>query len=364
MTSQNFLAGPGIGLMFDESTNALLGISKTFTENTFGFTITAEEVRGGPGNMLFGKYYHDANLTVSITDCIFDLNYIGFMTGTNPTQGGVTLMEEELTVGSSGGTVTLSQTPVAFNGSIIGWYKKPTDTEWAIGNVSGTTMTIPGSQANAHYCVKYFYENLNAKSIVINAQYVPKTIHLVILNDLFPASAGGTTVSSTSPKSGRLITDIPRFQFDGTGDLTLAAASAATVPLTGTALAVTSADTCEDTPYYATMTEEIYGAKWQDNVIAIAVENGDVTLAQSGTETLLVRAVFGDNTPAQRMPNSAFTFAVEDNPASTATGTTVGENTGIITAGSTNGNCVISVNLTDYTDQVEPAYVLVTVTGG
>ena len=364
MASQNFLAGPGVGLMFDENTNALLGISKTFTENTFSFTITAEEVRGGPGNMLFGKYFHDANLGVSITDCIFDLNYIGFITGTNPTQGGVTLMEEELAVGSSGGSVTLTQTPVAFNGSIIGWYKKPTDTEWSIGNVTGTTMTIPGSQANAHYCVKYFYENLNAKSIVINAQYVPKTIHLVILNDLFPASAGGTSVSSTSPKSGRLITDIPRFQFDGTGDLTLAAASAATVPLTGTALAVTSADTCEDTPYYATMTEEIYGAVWQDNVIAIAVENGDVTLTQSGSETLLVRAVFGDNTPAQRMPNSAFTFAVEATPASTATGTQVGANTGVITAGSTDGECIISVNLTDYTDQVEPAYVKVTVSNG
>lgn len=362
MKSQNFLAGPGIGLMFDVNTNALIGVSKTFTENTFGFTITAEEVRGGPGNMLFGKYFHDSNLSVSITDCIFDLNYIGYITGTNPEQGGITLMEEQLTVGAPGGTVTLSQEAVAFNGVVIGWYRKPTDTEWSIGNVSGTTMTIPSAQQNDVYCVKYFYENLNAQSITINAQYVPKVIHLVILNDLFPAGASGMTVSSTSPKSGRLTTDIPRFQFDGTGDLTLAAASAATVPLTGTALAVTSTDTCEDTPYYATMTQEIFGAKWQDNVIAIAVENGDVTLSQSGSETLLVRAVFGNNVPAQRMPNSAFTFAVENNPASTATGTTVGENTGIITAGSTNGNCVISVNLTDYTDKVEPAYVLVTVT--
>lgn len=361
MISQNFLAGPGIGLMFDENTNALLGVSKTFTENTFGFAITAEEVRGGPGNMLFGKYFHDANLTVSITDCIFDLNYIGFITGTNPTQGGIVLKEESLTVNAPGGTVTLSETPVAFNGSMIGWYKLPTDSNWSIGNVTGQTMTIPSSQQNTTYCVKYFYQNDNARSITINAQYVPKTIHLVILNDLFPASAGGTTVSASSPKAGRLITDIPRFQFDGNGDLTLAAASAATIPLTGTALAVTSADTCEDTPYYATMTEEIYGAVWQDNVIALAVENGDVSLSQNGSETLMVRAVFGDNTPAQRMDNSYFTFAVEDAPESTATGTDVNAQ-GVITAGSTGGTCVVSVNLTNYTSQVEPAYVLVTVT--
>lgn len=365
MISQNFLAGPGIGLMFDENTNALLGVSKTFTENTFNFSITAEEVRGGPGNMLFGKYFHDSGLAVSITDCIFDLNYIGYITGTNPTQTGIVLKEESLTVGAGGGSVTLTETPVAFNGTMIGWYKLPSDSEWKIGAVStdsGNVMTIPSSTQNQTYCVKYFYSNPNARTITINAQYVPKTIHLVILNDLFPAGSSGTTVDTGSPKSGRLITDIPRFQFDGTGDLTLAAASAATVPLTGTALAVTSTDTCEDTPYYATMTEEIFGAVWQENVVAIAVENGDVSLASGGVKTLMVRAVFGGNIPAQRMPNSAFTFAVAPSPADTTGGTQV-DATGKITAGSSAGECVISVNLTGYTATVEPAYALVTVTG-
>lgn len=362
MVSQNFLAGPGIGLMFDPSSNALIGVSKTFTENTFSFTITAEEIRGGPGNMLFGKYFHDSGLGVSLTDCMFDLDYIGYITGTNPTQGGVVLKEESLQAGAGGNSVTLSETPVAFNGAMIGWYRKPTDTNWSIGNVSGTTMTIPGASQNDTYCVKYFYQNMNARSLTINAQYVPKTIHLVIINDLFPSNAQGTNISSSSPKAGRLITDIPAFQFDGSGDLTLAAASAATVPLTGTALAVMSTDTCEDESYYATMTEEIYGAVWQENVVAIAVENGDVSLTDGNTETLIVRAVFGNNQPAQRMPNSAFTFAIEPAPASTATDTTVGQNTGLITAGSVAGSCVVSVNLTDYTEQVEPAYVKVTVT--
>lgn len=363
MVSQNFLAGPGVGLMFDPSSNALIGVSKTFTENTFNFTITAEEIRGGPGNMLFGKYFHDSGLAVSITDCMFDLDYIGFITGTNPTQGGIVLKEESLQAGAGGNSVTVSETPVAFNGAMIGWYRKPTDTNWSIGNITGNAMTIPGATQNDTYCVKYFYQNMNARSVTINAQYVPKTIHLVIINDLFPSNAMGTNISSSSPKAGRLITDIPSFQFDGSGDLTLAAASAATVPLTGTALAVMSTDTCEDEPYYATMTEELYGAVWQENVVAIAVENGDVTLTNGNTETLIVRAVFGNNQPAQRMPNSAFTFAVEPTPTATASNTTVGQNTGVITAGSTPGDCVISVNLTGYTEQVEPAYVVVTVTG-
>ena len=214
MISQNFLAGPGIGLMFDPNTNGLIGVSKTFTENTFGFTITAEEIRGGPGNMLFGKYFHDAGLTVSITECMFDLDYIGFITGTTPSQGGIVLKEESLNV-TTAGSVTVSETPVAFNGAMIGWYRQPTEANWNIGQITGNTMTIPDAQENNTYCVKYFYQNLNARSITINAQYVPKTIHLVIINDLFPSDSTGNNISTSSAKAGRLITDIPNFQFDG-----------------------------------------------------------------------------------------------------------------------------------------------------
>lgn len=49
MISQNYLAGAGIGLMFDDN-DALLGVCKTFSESTLGFSVTAEEVRGGPSN--------------------------------------------------------------------------------------------------------------------------------------------------------------------------------------------------------------------------------------------------------------------------------------------------------------------------
>ena len=367
MLSQNFLAGPGIGLMFDPSTNALLGVSKTFTENTFNFTITGEEVRGGPGNMLFGKYYHDSGLGVSITECMFDLDYIGFITGTNPVQGGIVLKEETLNAGA-GNSVTLSETPVAFNGAMIGWYRLPSATEWSIGAItiqgSTATMTIPTSTQNQQYCVKYFYQNASARTITIAAQYVPKTIHLVIINDLFPGDSTTGTVSSTSPKAGRLITDIPRFQFNGTGDLTLEAASAATVPLEGTALAVTSSDTCEDTPYYATMVEELYGADWRNSVIGIAVENSEIEMTGTDTATLSVRVLYSGNMPAQRMDHSYFTFAIENDVTTPApTNISVGANTGIIeTTGASTETAVISVSLTDYTN-VPPAYAVVTVTG-
>lgn len=296
-------------------------------------------------------------MTVTLEDCLFDLNYMALALGVSVQQGGLSVKEEELTAAVAG-SLTLTEEPVAVDGSLIGWYKKPTDNVWSVGTITGKTMTIVGSQANEVYCVKYFYMNENADSITIKAQYVPSELHVVLIYDLYAADIN---VVANQERYGRLIVDIPRLQMAGSQELSLDASSTSTVSLTGSALAVNTSNSCEEDPYYGTMTQEIYGASWKDNVVAIAVQNGDVDLAQSGTETLIVRAVYSGNRGSDIKDNSNFTFAVEGTPASTATGTNV-DASGVITAGATAGTCVISVTLKDAPANVEPAYCLVTVT--
>ena len=355
MAKQHFLAGVGRALLFKG--NDLIGVAKTLTESTFDFSITAEDVRGGQGNGLLGRYFHDSNMQVTLVDAMFDLQYMALSLGVNLESGGLSVKEEELAVGADN-TVTASETPVAFNGSMIGWYKKPSDTEWSIGTFTGSKMAISGGSQNDPYCVKYFYINENAKSIKIKSQYVPSELHVVIMNDLYSGDVGS---QSDATRYGRLITDIPRLQMDGNQTLNLTATSAATINLTGSALAVLSGDSCEDDPFYGTMTEEIYGAKWQDDVVALAVENRDIELAKSASETLIVRAVFGAGMASQRKDNSNFTFSVVNSPASTATGTNV-DTSGVVKAGSQAGVAVVQVVLTDAPD-VAPAFVTVTVAG-
>ena len=355
MAKQHFLAGVGRALLFKG--NDLIGVAKTLTESTFDFSITAEDVRGGQGNGLLGRYFHDSNMQVTLVDAMFDLQYMALSLGVNLESGGLSVKEEELAVGTDG-TVTASETPVAFNGSMIGWYKKPSDTEWSIGTFTGSKMAISGASQNDPYCVKYFYINENAKSIKIKSQYVPSELHVVIMNDLYSGDVGS---QSDATRYGRLITDIPRLQMDGNQTLNLTATSAATINLTGSALAVLSGDSCEDDPFYGTMTEEIYGAKWQDDVVALAVENSEIELATTKSEALIVRAVFGAGIASQRKDNSNFTFSVATTPASTATGTTV-DTSGVVKAGSQAGVAVIQVVLTGAPD-VDPAFVTVTVTG-
>lgn len=350
MAQNHFLAGVGRALIF--AGDNLIGVAKTLTESTFNFSISSEDVRGGSANALWGKYFHDSNLQIQLTDAMFKLEYVAANLGVDITQGGLTVYESSAAGDAvvTAGQITLSQTPVAFDGTVIGWYKKPTDLEWSIGTISGNIMTIPGSQVGETYCVKYFYQNPNARSIQINTQYIPKVWHLVILNDLF---AGDVADIGSASRYGRIVTDIPRYQLDGNMTLNLTATSASTVPINGNALAVETGDSCEEEPYYGTMTEEIFGASWQDNVIALAIENSDLDLVVGGSDTLIVRAVFGGATASARQSNSNFTFAVES-------GTSAAVNSdGLVTASGA-GVTVISVALTSKPEIV--AYATVTVT--
>lgn len=353
MAQNHYLAGVGTALLFKG--NDLIGVAKTLTESTFNFAITAEDIRGGKGNGLLGRYFHDSTLTATLTDAMFDLNYIALSLGVNVESGGLSVKEEELKVGADS-TVTTTETPVAFDGTMIGWYKKPTDNDWTIGTITGNKMTITGGTQEAVYCVKYFYQNANAKSITIKSQYVPATLHVVVLTDLYSGKVG---TQSDATRYGRLIVDIPQFQLDGSQDLSLTATSAATVSLSGQALAVLDGATCEDDPYYGTMTEEIYGAKWQDDVIALAIENSDIQMSHNDTEALIVRVVYGKGMASQRKDNSNFTFTVETSPAATATGVAVSTD-GVVSAGTVDGVAVVEVTLKG-APNVSPAYVTVDV---
>lgn len=352
MAQNHYLAGVGTALLFKG--NDLIGVAKTLTESTFNFAITAEDIRGGKGNGLLGRYFHDSTLTATLTDAMFDINYIALSLGVNVESGGLSVKEEELT--ATTGAVTVTETPVAFDGTMIGWYKKPTDEDWQIGTITDKTMTISGATAGQVYCVKYFYQNANAKSITIKSQYVPATLHVVVLTDLYSGKVG---TQSDATRYGRLIVDIPQFQLDGSQDLSLTATSAATVSLSGQALAVLDGATCEDDPYYGTMTEEIYGAKWQDDVIALAIENSDIQMSHNDTEALIVRVVYGKGMASQRKDNSNFTFTVENSPAATATGVTVSTD-GVVSAGTQDGVAVIEVTLKGASN-VPPAYATVDV---
>lgn len=351
--AEKFLANVGTALIFRG--NEFVGVGSFLTENTFSFSASPNEVRGGANNPLLGRWFSDSTLNVTITNATFKLEYLAWSLGTTIEQGGTSFYESqdgEKVV--TAGQIELKNKPAAFNGAMIGWYKKPAETGWSIGAIteagSKYYLTVTGAQPNDVYCIKYPYMDENARMIAIPADFNPDELHVVLLNDLYNADIN---TNSAASKVGRLITDIPRLSLDPSQDLTLNATSSAPTQLTGTALRYTSGESCESTAVYGTMTEQVYGAKWQDAVVALAVENADMELGASETETAIVRVVYGGSVASQRKANSNFTFAK-------VSGNATVDNNGVVNAGAS-GESVISVTLTGY-PTVSPAYIHVNVT--
>lgn len=351
---KKFLAGVARAILLRG--NTIIGVANTLITSGFDFTIASEEIRGGQGNGLFGKYFHDSALNVTIEDAMFNLEYVAASLGTTLRQGGLSFKEEESTVATAK-QIPLSTTPLALEGSLVAWYSKPGQDNWITGTVKNANgkyyIDVEAATVGEKYCIKYFWQNENAESIVIPVQYVPAELHVILINDEF---SGEAIDSIDTTAIGRLITDIPRLQLAGEQNLALSATGAATTSLSGSALAVASdATSCETDAYYGTMTEEIFGATWQDNVVALAIENNDIELTTSATATLSVYAVYGGNKASQKKDNSNFTFAVVGGSSSIITV----DATGLVTAKGT-GSAYVQVTLTGK-DNVAPAYAQVTV---
>ena len=330
--------------------------ASTLTENTFSFSASPNEVRGGKSNPLLGRWFSDSTLNVTLTNATFKLEYLAWTLGTTIEQGGTSIYES----GAAGetivtaGSIELVNKPASFNGTMLGWYKKPGAEAWSIGAISEVSgkyyMAISGSKVNEVYCIKYPYMDENARMMTIPADFNPDELHVVIINDLYNADVNKDSGASVI---GRLITDIPRLGLDPSQDLTLNATSSAPTQLSGTAFRYTSGESCAEEAVYGTMTEQVFGDKWQDAVIALACENSNMELTSGETETAIIRVVYGNNVASQRKDNGNFTFAKVSGDATV-------DNKGVVTAGA--AASVISVTLTGYPN-VEPAYIYVTTAG-
>lgn len=206
------VAGVGTVQLFDPSTNALILTSKTLTEEGLNFSSTAEEARGGIGNSLLGKYYHDSSFTLTLTDQLFDLQYLALNCGGAITATSDVMTNEQVTVATAG-QITVTQSPVSFNGSVVGWAKKNTDddSKYKLVTFTGKTAELLGAQIGDTYCVKYFTTNASARKFVVNTAYVPAIVHAVVTLPLFKAGTSQDQYTASS-QVGEIQIDVPSFQ--------------------------------------------------------------------------------------------------------------------------------------------------------
>jgi len=335
---KSLIASVGTVRLFDPATNALIVTAKTLTDSGLNLGVTAEEARGGQGNVLLGKYYHDTSFGLTLTDQLFDLEYLALNCGGQITAGGNVLVTEQVTVGDDG-AITVTGTPVALSQTIVGWAKRPTESDELT-----TTLVFSGSTAESSYtkgeviCVTYLKNVASARQFKVSSTFIPSVVHAIMTVPLFKASESETL--SSSSQIGELVVDVPQFQLEGTQDLALTASGMASTSLSGSALAnYSGADSCSTSGYYAIITEHIFDRGAYDYVKAIAIEDSDVDLEVAGTQRLVVWALYSDGTAPSIVPASELTFTSDDDTYATV------DVNGVVTgvaSGSTNIEAVVT----------------------
>ena len=180
----NYVAGgAGRALLF--LGEQLYSVGNTLNNNAIHYTISAEDLRGGKKNFLIAQYFHDPNMTIDLENVFFNFNEIGLVTGNTVEQGGLSFKEEQV-VAAAGGAVTPTQTPVApvgMAGKILVWYKKPADKDWKDVTYNNG-VTIPNATVGEVYCIKYFWNKINAESMTLNANREPAEVEIVLIQHM------------------------------------------------------------------------------------------------------------------------------------------------------------------------------------
>lgn len=333
--SRQFLAGAAtVDMLVGDQ---LIATATTLLDSSITVGSTAEEVRGGPGAKLLGKYYHTSTFDINLTDVLFKLEYFAFQTGSAIQQITDVFTSEQVTLGA-GGSGTITGTPAVYQSyGTIGWAAKPGSDAYQKITFTEKAFTVAGAKEGDIYCVKYISTDNAARQITISSSFIPSEVTLVMTANLYRAGGRGENDVNNSSKIGIVQVLVPRFQFNGSMELSMTSTGVANSPIAGSALDNPSAD-CSDGGYYAIITEQLSGSSWYDNVFALAIEDSDIELATTtGTATLSVYAL-PLNGAAFKPPYEDLTFT------SAANGTATVTQEGVVT-GVAQGSTTVTVSI-------------------
>lgn len=337
---------------FYDNNHNLYATAMALTDAGLNVSVSEDVARGGESNARITSYFYDSNLALTLTSTTFALEYLATKLGSVIESGGDVFTTE--TVTTTLNTITVTGTPVApFADSTTkyGWYKLPNASTWTTitftGSVASTTI-----EAGTEVCVRYAYTDAGARKFKVSSSIIPDISYAVMR---VPMLKSGTAMESytSASKVGELLVKIPKFQFDPNTDLAISSSGHASVALGGNAL-INYTGGCSSTGWYAEIVEQIFGREEFDNVSAIVVEDSDLELTVSDTQTLKVLKMYNDGRLPSVVDNSLLTF-ISLTPATA----TVGAHTGLVTAIGA-GTSSIQISVTTKPTLEASAYVTVT----
>ena len=355
--SKYFLAGVANAEIFDGDNN-LFATAKALTDSSITVGVSAEEVRGGEGAALRGKYYHSSSFGLRMTSAMFEMEYIAANVGAKIENGADVMVYKELVSGADN-TITLPTTAVPLSGNVIYAYASVKGQDnWKTYPVTGNKITV--DKASEAYCIKYFETNISSRVIRVNSNFVPDTLYVILTAALY----AGDAKAGTGTKVGSVVVKVPRFQLSGSQELSMTMTGASTTAFEGSALAVDE-ESCEVKGYYAEIIEVLFNARWYSNVRSLAIDDSDITIANGATVNLAtdVYAIYNNALP-KRITNeiiavseaeladtekTSLVFTLTDN----GTGLNIDSATGAITGTAATGTATVNVAVKKNGEAVE-----------
>lgn len=259
------IAGVGNATLLDGE--RLVASANTLIDSGITIGLSFEDIRAGQSNKLYGRYAHTSTFDLKLTDAMFNLEYLAMNTGSDISLGGDVMINEELT--SSEKKIKLSQTVVPMAGSKIYAYAKKSGTDnvydkYEVSETNEITVDEDGT-----YCIRYMYNNAAASKMIINANFTPKTLTLILEANLY---SGGSCDIETSTLAGKVTIKVPRFMLNGSQELSLTASGVANTSIEGTALASGCAG-CSGDGVYAEIVQVMANRTLENGFSGIVVED-------------------------------------------------------------------------------------------
>lgn len=325
----------------------LVASANTLIDSGITIGLSFEDIRAGQGNKLYGRYAHTSTFDLKLTDAMFNLEYLAMNTGSDISLGGDVMVDEELT--STAKKIKLSQTAVAISGSKVYAYAKKSGTDnvydkYAVSETNEIEVPVDGT-----YCIRYMYTNDLASRMIINANFIPKTLTLILEANLY---SGGSCDIETSTLAGKVTIKVPRFMLNGSQELSLTASGVANTSIEGTALASGCAG-CSGDGVYAEIIQVMANRTAENGFTGIVVEDAVREASKGDKLELNVYACPVDAAPI-KLNNDQFTVA--------ATGTGYTYANGIVTiAEDATGTVTVEVTAKAPLDSLPTASLNVTI---
>ena len=201
-----FMTSVADAYMYDEN-DVLVATSKTLMDSSIEVSLSSTDVRGGKGNPLQYILFNGPELSLTLTDTQFSIDFLSQTLGSTLGTGVNVFSEETVTLGS-GGAGTITGTPLAYTTSTIyGWVTHSDGTNERV-TFSGSNFTSASGSENDVVCVRYYNLDSAARQVTINANVIPNIVRAELEAQLANSESSTNVV-------GKVVFTIPKLSLSG-----------------------------------------------------------------------------------------------------------------------------------------------------